>query len=148
MRVQLRLAEPGDRGRCLELLALLTQAAGGDIDPRAASTFDDLLDTRRGEVLVADEGGRVLGLASVSYNVAMRYGGEYAQLEELSVDPEARGKNGGGQLVETCVERARARGCGEFGIYLVERTEQNRSFYEKYGFRAVGTEMRQPLRSP
>ena len=34
----------------------------------------------------------------------------------------------------------------EIGLYLVEATEHNRPFYEKYGFVAVGTEMRQRLK--
>ena len=81
----------------------------------------------------------------MSYNLAIRYGGEYAQLEELIVDPAARGKNVGGLLIQATIERARARGCAEYGLYLVERTEHNRPFYEKYGFVRVGSEMRQRL---
>jgi hypothetical protein len=33
---------------------------------------------------------------TVSYNLAIRYAGEYAQLEELIIDPAACGKNIGG----------------------------------------------------
>jgi GNAT superfamily N-acetyltransferase len=75
----------------------------------------------------------------------MRYGGEYCQLEELVVDPAARGKNVGAQLVNATVDAARARGCADYGLYLVETTEHNRPFYEKCGFEVVGTEMRQRL---
>ncbi len=124
---------------------MLAQTAGGTIDAAAATAFDSLLGRERGEVLVADVDGGVQGLASVSYNLAMRYGGEYCQLEELIVDPAARGKNVGGLLVEETVTRARARGCKDFGLYLVQATETNRPFYEKYGFRRVGSEMRQTL---
>ncbi len=73
--------------------------------------------------------------------MAIRYAGEYAQLEELVVDPAARGKgqgargkNLGGLLVKTATQRARKRGCAEFGLYRREATEQNRPLYEKYGF--------------
>jgi ribosomal protein S18 acetylase RimI-like enzyme len=86
-------------------------------------------------------------MASVSYNLAMRYGGEYCQLEELIVDPAGRGQNIGGRLVEKTVEQAKLRGCAEYGLYLVETTEQNLPFYEKYGFKKVGSELRQSLRS-
>jgi len=48
-------------------------------------------------------------------------------------------------LVGGAVDAARARGCAEMGLYLLERTEGNRPFYAKYGFAAVGTEMRQAL---
>ena len=48
---------------------------------------------------------------------------------------------------EKTVEQAKLRGCAEYGLYLVETTEQNLPFYEKYGFKKVGSELRQSLRS-
>ena len=75
----------------------------------------------------------------------MRYGGEYCQLEELIVTPAARGKNVGGRLVQGAIDNARARGCAEMGLYLLETTEHNRGFYAKYGFEVIGTEMRMKL---
>jgi GNAT superfamily N-acetyltransferase len=145
MSVTIRSAEANDKARCLELLALLGRTAGGSIDERAPEVFDLLLDKGRGQVLVADEGGALLGLAAFSYNVAMRYGGEYCQLEELIVDPNARGKKVGVLLVEAMLERASERGCSECGLYLLESTEQNRPFYEKCGFEHVGSELRRIL---
>ena len=142
------MARAEDRAAVLELLNRLVERTGGTIDARAGEAFAVLLQGDRGEVLVAEEGGQLLGLASVSWNVAMRYGGEYCQLEELVVDPAARGQNLGGRLVEATIARARGRGCAEYGLYLVESTEGNRPFYEKYGFKAVGTEMRQELADP
>ena len=81
--------------------------------------FDLLLDGTRGLVLVAEEGTELLGMASLSFNLAMRYGGEYCQLEELVVDPAARGKKVGALLVEAAIGCARKRGCAEIGAYLV-----------------------------
>ena len=95
--------------------------------------------------MVADDGGRILGVASVSWNVAMRYGGEYCQLEELIVDPAARGKKLGALLLEATIAEARKRGCAEYGLYLVEWTTHNRPFYEKCGLKTVGDEMRMTL---
>ena len=142
MAVGVRAATPADEARCLELIATLTGETGGAGWSR---TFNALLSADRGEVLVADEGGELLGVATVSYNLAIRYSGEYAQLEELIVDTAARGKNVGGLLVEAAIERARTRGCAEFGLYLLESTEHNRPFYEKYGFELIGSERRQRL---
>ena len=142
MVIEIRVGEGRDEPRCLELIETLTGETRG---AGWSTTFQALLDRTRGEVLVADENGSLLGVATVSYNLAIRYAGEYAQLEELIVDPEARGRNVGGLLVETAVERARTRGCAEFGLYLLEATEHNRRFYEKYGFEYIGSEMRQQL---
>ena len=146
MTLTIRNATRADRDSCMELLQSLASFSGGSTDPLAPETFEQLLDNTRGEVFVAESQGRVLGMASVSYNLAMRYGGEYCQLEELMVDPAGRGQNIGGRLVERTVEQATLRGCAEYGLYLVETTEQNLPFYEKYGFRKVGSELRQSLK--
>ena len=142
MAVDIRVAAEMDEERCLEMIETLTGKTRAD---GWSATFEALLGGSRGEVLVADEDGTLLGVVTVSYNLAIRYAGEYAQLEELIVDPAARGKSVGRLLVETAVQRARTRGCAEFGLYLLETTEHNRPFYQKYGFEYVGSEMRQPL---
>ena len=114
------------------MIAALT---GREAAPGWPATFDILIEQSRGEILVADDGAAGLaGLATVTYNLAIRYGGEYCQLEELFVDPAARGRNLGGLLIEAVLARARARGCAECGLYLLPHTENNRLFYEKYGF--------------
>jgi ribosomal protein S18 acetylase RimI-like enzyme len=142
LAVEIRNARADEEARCLELIESLTGRPRRD---GWAATFHALLEGHRGEVLVADEADHLLGVATVSYNLAIRYAGEYAQLEELIVDPAARGKNAGGLLVVDAVARARARGCAEFGLYLLASTEHNRAFYEKYGFTVTGSEMRQTL---
>ena len=148
MALEIRPALAADEERCMELLVALAGTTGAK-RPRAdgpmRATFRSLLDSLRGEILVADEDGVLLGMASVSYNLAMRYGGEYCQLEELIVDPEARGKNVGARLVQTSVVRAKARGCPEYGLYLMASTEHNLVFYQKFGFEKIGSELRQRL---
>lgn len=142
MAIEIRPARAEDEGRCLALLALLQ---GRPPRPEWAAVFHELLKRERGQVLVADGDGVLLGSASVTFNLAMRYGGEYCQLEELIVAPEARGMKLGGLLLEATIAEARARGCAEYGLYLVEHTTHNRPFYEKYGLRTVGDEMRMAL---
>jgi ribosomal protein S18 acetylase RimI-like enzyme len=147
--ITIRNAEAGDSGRCLELLTALGAATGSGTgsknSPATKEVFEKLLSGDRGRIIVAEEAGVILGMATVSYNLAVRYGGEYCQLEELIVDPAARGKNVGGQLVQRTVDDASERGCAEYGLYLLESTEHNRPFYAKYGFKVIGTEMRQRL---
>jgi len=143
MAITVRAAAVGDETRCMALIETLTGAAATR-DWRA--TYTRLLGGERGAVLVAEDAGTILGVVTVSYNLAIRYGGEYCQLEELIVDRAARGKNVGGLLMEAAVNAARTRGCTEMGLYLLESTEGNRPFYAKYGFVGVGSEMRQSLR--
>jgi len=129
-----------DRNGCLSLISILT---GEKPQSGWEETYAQLIEGKRGAVLVAEEDGIILGTVTISYNLAIRYSGEYCQLEELIVDSKARGKNAGGLLVAEAIETAKARGCKEMGLYLLESTEGNRPFYEKYGFRYVGSEMRQ-----
>ena len=145
MTIILRDAQANDESICMNLLAELQATTGSETSNSTASIFASLLDKSRGQVVLAEEDGVVLGMATVSYNIALRYRGEYCQLEELIVTPQARGKRLGALLVEKIIENAKARGCAEIGLYLLESTQHNQPFYEKFGFIALGAEMRQRL---
>jgi len=145
MSVTVRLAKLEDQDRCSELLDVLSKATSDPHEVFDSKTFKNLISNERGSLVVAEENGTVLGMASISFNLALRYNGEYYQLEELVVDKEARGKNVGGLLIEETIKLAKKRGCKEYGLYILEATKHNQGFYEKYGFVKVGEEMRQPL---
>ena len=145
MSVIVRLAKSEDQNRCLELLDVLAKATSDQHEIFDLETFENLISNERGSLVVAEENGSVLGMASISFNLALRYNGEYCQLEELVVDQDARGKNVGGLLIEETIKLAKKRGCKEYGLYILESTKHNQGFYEKYGFVKVGEEMRQPL---
>lgn len=140
--VRTRPATEADRERCLGLIQTLT---GQQPTPGWPTVFDQLLTAARGAVVVAETDDGIVGCATVSYNLAVRYSGEYCQLEELIVDESARGLSLGRILVQRTIDDARRRGCAEMGLYLVPTTEGNRGFYEKLGFEVLGTEMRQAL---
>ena len=143
MSVNIRLAIPEDQMRCSELLNVLGEATSSQNEIFDSGTFGKLICNERGSLVIAEENGIILGMASVSFNLALRYNGEYCQLEELVVDQDARGKNVGGLLIEETLRQAKNRGCKEFGLYLLESTKHNQPFYEKYGFIKIGEEMRQ-----
>ena len=147
MSIVLRYDNAADLTHCVALLTALQTDTSSKQGPPLTEIFEQLLTKARGQIVVAEEGGVILGMVTVSYNLAMRYGGEYCQLEELIVTPAARGKKLGGLLVQKVIDNAKNRGSAEIGLYLVETTEHNRPFYEKYGFVALGTEMRQLLLS-
>ena len=145
MSVNIRLAKPEDQLRCSELLDVLAKATSDPHEIFDSETFKNLISNERGSLVVAEENKTVLGMASISFNLALRYNGEYCQLEELVVDQDVRGKNVGGLLIEETIKLAKKRGCKEYGLYILESTKHNQGFYEKYGFVKVGEEMRQPL---
>ena len=143
--VNIRLAKQDDEQRCLELLNVLADSTSDSNKIFNSDTFGKLISNERGSLVIAEENRIILGMASISFNLALRYNGEYCQLEELVVDQDARGKNVGGLLIEETLKLAKNRGCKEFGLYLLESTKHNQSFYEKYGFVVIGDEMRQSL---
>ena len=145
MSINIRLAKPEDEQQCSELLDVLAEATSDPNNIFDSNTFNKVISNERASLVIAEEGGKILGMASISFNLALRYNGEYCQLEELVVHQEARGKNVGGLLIEETLRLARNRGCNEFGLYLLESTKHNQSFYEKYGFVVIGEEMRQSL---
>ena len=66
--MEIRRALTGDRNRCLELLETL----GGQVLPAAADVFEQLLTSERGAVLVAEHDDEIVGMISISFNLAMR----------------------------------------------------------------------------
>ena len=145
MSVTVRMAKFEDQDRCSELLDVLSKATSDPHEVFDSKTFKNLISNERGSLVVAEENGTVLGMASISFNLALRYNGEYCQLEELVVNEEARGKNVGGLLIQETIRLAKERGCKEFGLYLLESTKHNQGFYEKYGFVKIGAEMSQMI---
>ena len=145
MTITVRFAEFRDRDRCEELLNLLVGSTAASENIFSGQVFETIVAGRYGRILLACEDELAVGMASISFNYALRYDGRYAQLEELIVDPVARGKNVGGLLVEEALKAAQDEGCKEFGLYLLESTKHNQPFYEKYGFGVIGHEMRQSL---
>tara|TARA_B100000214_G_C23663536_1_gene488605 strand:+ start:28 stop:465 length:438 start_codon:yes stop_codon:yes gene_type:complete len=145
MSVNIRLAKQDDEQRCLELLNVLADSTSDSNKIFNSDTFGKLISNERGSLVIAEENRIILGMASISFNLALRYNGEYCQLEELVVDQDARGKNVGGLLIEETLKLAKNRGCKEFGLYLLESTKHNQPFYEKYGFVVIGDEMRRSL---
>jgi GNAT superfamily N-acetyltransferase len=140
MSINLRVAELTDIERCTELLQMLSGRKSID-----EGVFELFVIGERGLVIVAEEDNLIHGFASLSFNLGLRFSNQYCQLEELIVDPAARGKNIGALLMNEAVRVAREKDCQDFGLYLIESTEHNRPFYEKFGFVRVGSEMRQEL---
>jgi GNAT superfamily N-acetyltransferase len=91
----------------------------------------------RGDDLVvfrAGEPPEPTGFALLTYRLTHFFDGPLAQLEELYVRPELRGRGIGGGLLETAIEHTRARGGEEMHINVDEVDADARRFYERHGF--------------
>jgi GNAT superfamily N-acetyltransferase len=104
----------------------------------ARAIYRDLVTSTRGSFIVFEVGGEVLGAITSSYVPAIRYGGDYARLEEPIVDDKARGTGAGMALLKAAIAEARRRGCCLVTLYSREHT---RAFYEKAGLRYAGPEL-------
>ena len=138
-----RFGTAADESKVFTLLTALMEGekvAGIPIgqSDAARATYRDLLSSDRGSVIVFELDGDVLGVVTCSYVTAIRYGGNYARMEELIVDERARGTGAGKMLVNAAIAEARRRGCGLMTLYAREHT---RAFYEKAGFRYIGPEL-------
>ena len=83
MSVTIRHATAEDRAICIDFIGTLN---GGPVLDSWSATFDALIERERGAIYVAedDELG-VLGVASVSFNLAIRFGGESVSYTHLTL---------------------------------------------------------------
>jgi GNAT superfamily N-acetyltransferase len=149
MAVSTRLAEPSDFDTAMDILgpfAFGLSGGGWPLEDAAALASartlwtDELCGSRlRGQVFLAeDNAGKLLGVATQSFAVAMRMAvvsarAEYTLLEELIVGEAGRGKGVGQILVQACLDSAKERGCANMGLYVADGLT-SRPFYDKLGF--------------
>lgn len=93
---------------------------------------------RRGDVLVADAGGEVVGVIQVIVFAHLQHtGGWCAELESVHVGADQRSRGVGGQLLRAAEELARREGC--YRVQLTSRkfrTDAHR-FYLAHGYEAT-----------
>ena len=107
----------------------------GDGEPDDAAilaTVGRLIEDRSTEFLLAGEPAR--GVAQLRYRLSVWTGVEDAWLEDLFVEPGARGGGLGRALTEACVERARQRGCARIQLDSNERNRAAAALYASLGF--------------
>ena len=85
-----------------------------------------------------DEAGRRVGFIVVDADWRDRQGRPVGEIHELVVHPAHWGHGLGGQLLEAGLAHIRARGLRRAGLWVGEKNDRARAFYERHGFRAVG----------
>ena len=97
-----------------------------------------LLESGRGHLLLAEEGGRVVGYAMVSEiggQATLATGERMAELETLSVEEGARGQGVGRALMDAAYAVMRELGLTEVMLYVIDGNEGAIRFYERLGMR-------------
>lgn len=135
----LRPAEPDDAPRLTALLTAQLREHGIPTPEAhvAASIAATLADPERGFILAAVVGGRVEGVAYVSFAHPLEHAGEVAWLEELYVSPAQRNLGVGAALVAAVAARAEARGCVSLELEVTRDHARAANLYERVGFREL-----------
>jgi GNAT superfamily N-acetyltransferase len=85
-------------------------------DAGIRSMFETLItEPSQGVVLIARDDGRAVGFATLDWKWSSLKGARIGYLEDLFVDPEARGRGIADALIEMCAER-----CRELGMPALE----------------------------
>lgn len=121
---------------------------GAGLDAAYVAAFEAIeADAAHHELLVADDGGRVVGVLQLSFlpNLTNR-GGWRAQIEGVRVAASQRGRGLGGVFLRHAIERARERGCALVQLTSDKRRGDAIRFYENLGFKATHEGMKLFLR--
>ena len=74
-----------------------------------------ITDPLQGTVFIARKDGRVIGFATLDWKWSMLKGARIGYLEDLFVDPDARGRGTADALIQVCADR-----CRELGMPALE----------------------------
>ena len=92
MSIKIRLAITEDEQQCSELLDVLAEATSDQNNIFDSNTFNQVISNERGGLVIAEEEGQILGMASVSFNLALRYNGEYCPIRGISCSSRSKRK--------------------------------------------------------
>jgi GNAT superfamily N-acetyltransferase len=138
--INVREATLEDQKEVFELLRQLMMAAA-DVEsaidqPSASEAFRQIIEGKKGTVLLAEEDGNILGLVTLSYPLAIRCGGVYSCIEEFVVSEQARGKGVGGMLIEAAIKKASER--GSYELQVNRPSELGYPVYLRHGWKDLG----------
>ncbi|MBX3499234.1 MAG: GNAT family N-acetyltransferase [Alphaproteobacteria bacterium] len=131
-------ATPADIPALCDLLGLLF-AQEADFTPDRARQERGLRlildDARVGAILVARDGGQVVGMVNLLFTVSTALGARVLLLEDMIVRPDHRGRGVGLKLIEAAIARATREGCARITLLTDEDNTQAQWFYARAGFR-------------
>jgi GNAT superfamily N-acetyltransferase len=130
--VTIRAAKPGDETAWRKLWAdYVTFYRGKVSEDITASTWKRILDPVSPiHALVAERGGRVVGLCNYLFHDSTWDTRPICYLQDLFVDPDARGGGAAKQLILACEEDAKARGAFRLYWQTQEYNAPARSLYD------------------
>jgi predicted N-acetyltransferase YhbS len=132
--VTIRAAEAGDEAEVAALADAMGGHDGATANPAVGAVYREALEDARVRMLVAEDGGRVVGYAEVQARPYMLDGVRQGWLAALCVTPGRRGEGVGAALVEAVDAAAAAMGCDEVVVDSSSCRVDAHRFYRSAGF--------------
>ncbi|MFI7248254.1 GNAT family N-acetyltransferase [Micromonospora chalcea] len=106
-----------------------------EVDAAYERAFADLDADPRNELIVADDGGELVGCFQLTYIPGLgRHGAERCLIESVRVCSERRGRGLGGTMMRWAIDRARERGCALVQLTTDKQRADAHRFYRDLGF--------------
>ena len=142
--MQIRIATRADVPAVLTLLAdddISRDRGFGtvpeEVDAAIWAAFEAIDADDRNDLVVAEEGGEVIGTCQLTFIPGLSRGGaERLLIEAVRIRSDQRGRGLGGDLIRWTVERARERGCRIVQLTTDKRRTEAHRFYAALGFEA------------
>jgi ribosomal protein S18 acetylase RimI-like enzyme len=133
------LGTAADCDECAGLLVDQLREHGIEASPDTLARVLDvaITDMRRGFLMLARDGGRVVGVAYVATILSAEHCGLVAWLEELYVTPDCRQRGIGTALVTAVLEQARNAGIAAIDLEIDAGHKRVISLYQRLGFRRL-----------
>lgn len=133
--IEIRLAGPEDTGLILHFIRAL--AAYEHMEDEVVATEDLLrewlFEKQKAEVLIGEAAGVPVGFALFFHNFSTFLGRAGIYLEDLFVEPAARGKGYGKAFLTELARIAVARGCGRLEWSCLDWNQPSIDFYLSMG---------------
>jgi GNAT superfamily N-acetyltransferase len=125
---------PGDLGRIISLHGEVYDPLGGyglTFEAFVGRTIAEFIldNNARGQIWLAERGGRLVGCTAIALRDSNR-----GQLRWVLVDPSARGRGIGKQLVGSAMDYCREEGCESVFLETTDGLLESQTLYEKLGF--------------
>lgn len=93
-----------------------------------------LTDGATGMILVARDGGQIVGMVNLLYTVSTALGARVALLEDMVIAPHSRNCGLGTRLLDAAVRYAKLNGCRRITLLTDADNLSAQRFYQRQGF--------------
>jgi GNAT superfamily N-acetyltransferase len=85
------------------------------------------------QLIARDDGGRAVGFATIFWTWSTASAARIGTMNDLYVDPEARGAGAADALIRACVEQVRRRGAARLEWQTALDNERAQAVYDRVG---------------